>query len=314
MPKLWCVAVGAPCLLLLTSCVDFEEWADSDRYKEDFHESYPINAGGTLSVDNTNGSVDITSWEQNTVEVNGTKYASTKSLLNETKVDISATAGSVRIRTLRPSWSSHGGSGVRYSIRVPKRIQLDEISSTNGPIRIEMIEGNVRAHTTNGGIRLYRVKGEVNVRSTNGRIETQDIVGNIRARTTNGPIEADASEGTFEAATTNGKIEARLVDPSPGWPLKAETTNGHIELTLKGSRLPDVRAETHNSSIVLHLPASANARVRAETSRHSSITSDFDVSTHGGTRGRSELDGTIGSGGPLLELSTRNGSIKILKL
>jgi hypothetical protein len=33
----------------------------------------------------------------------------------------------------------------------------------------------------------------------------------------------------------------------------------------------------------------------------------------GGTKSKTELEGTIGSGGPTLDLSSSNGSIKILK-
>ncbi|HLJ46509.1 MAG TPA: DUF4097 family beta strand repeat-containing protein [Bryobacteraceae bacterium] len=313
MAKLWCLAVGAPCMLLLTSCVDFEDWADSDRYKDDFHYAYAFAPGGSLSVDNQNGSIEITSWEQDSIEINGTKYASSKALLDDLKVDINHDSGHVRIRTLRPDWT-HGNSGVRYAIRVPRRIQIDDVGSTNGSIRLEMTEGNARLHTTNGGIRVLEVKGEVTARTTNGRIQANRIEGNVAAHSTNGSIDCDSTNGSLDAGTTNGSIEARVADPSTNWPMKLETTNGHIDLTLRGSRLPDVRATTRNSAITLHLPESANAKVRAETSHHSSVTSDFEVLTHGGSRTRSELEGNIGSGGPLIELETRNGSIKILKM
>ena len=45
----------------------------------------------------------------------------------------------------------------------------------------------------------------------------------------------------------------------------------------------------------------------------SSITSDFDVMTHG-TQSKNRLEGQINGGGPLIDLSTSNGSIRIQKL
>ena len=129
----------------------------------------------------------------------------------------------------------------------------------------------------------------------------------------NGSIKVDAVHGSLDATTTNGSITAALENPSSNWPLKLHSTNGHIDLTLKGSKIPDVRAETSNSSITVHLPAAVNARVHAETS-HSSVTSDFDVlGSQGGSKSKTELEGTIGSGGPTIDLSSSNGSIKILK-
>jgi hypothetical protein len=96
--------------------------------------------------------------------------------------------------------------------------------------------------------------------------------------------------------------------------VRAESSNGHIDLTLDAKLLPEVRASTSNSSILLRLPASANARVRAGTS-HASITSDFDgLQSDAYRRRHSELHGTIGGGGPLIDLTSSNGSIKILKL
>lgn len=308
-------------LLITAACdADFGDWGPSDRYKADFHESRPLNPGGTVSIDNFNGSIEIASWNENSVEINGTKYASQRDYLDQMKIDVSGGPGAVRIRTIRPSFS-HCNCGARYTIRVPKRVTLDEIVSSNGPLRVESIEGAVRLRTSNGGIRIEGVKGDVRGRTSNGAIEIRDLEGNANVHTSNGPVDAEASRGSFEAETSNGKITAMLDDPTSNWPIRLNTSNGPIDLTLKGSTLPDVRADTSNSSIVLHLPPSASARVRANTSNHSSITSDFD-SLMGGDeeddRGkrhrRSSVDGKIGQGGPLLDLSTSNGPIKILKL
>jgi DUF4097 and DUF4098 domain-containing protein YvlB len=318
MRTLWYSAVLAPSLLLLAGCDEFGDWGPSDRYKEDFHYSYPLTPGGTLSLENFNGQVEISGWDQNEVEVNGTKYASSKEYLDEMKIDVGATPGVVRIRTIRPSMS-HGGSGARYTIRVPKHVALDEITTTNGPIRIDGIDGSVRLRTSNGTVRIERLGGDLNARTTNGGIYLRDVDGNVRLQTTNGGIEAEASHGSFEAETSNGKIEVTLNDPAANWPVKLHTHNGHIDLSIRGSKLPDVRAESSNSTIVVRLPSSASARVRASTSHHSSVTSDFDTLMHSGDdedrrHRRSDVEGTIGGGGPLIELSTSNGAIKIVKL
>jgi DUF4097 and DUF4098 domain-containing protein YvlB len=305
-------------LLVLTGCEDWGDWGPSDRYKEDFHHSYAMKPGGTLSMENFNGPVEIMSWEQDTVEINGTKHASQRSYLDEMKIDVSATPGAVRIRTLRPSLS-HCNCGARYSIRVPRRVMLDEIVSSNGGIRIDRIEGNARVRTSNGGVRIDGLTGDLNARTSNGSIEIRDLDGSARVHTSNGSIDAEATHGSFEAETSNGRIEVTLVEPGADWPMRLTTSNGHIELTMKGNKLPDVRASTSNSSVVVHLPASVNARVRAATSHHNNITTDFNELLRSDEeddrrRRRSEVEGRLGSGGPLIDLSTSNGPIKILKL
>jgi len=303
---------GVLCLptLFLGGCMlDFGE---NDRYKEDFHRSFEVQPGAMLTVENFNGAIEISGSGGNTVDVSGTKYANSKELLNEIKVDMNASSGSVRIRTERPDFWN-GGGGVRYTIRVPKKTILDRIQSSNGRIDVENVEGNTRLHTSNGAIRVSDVKGELNADTSNGRIEIRGLDGNASLRTSNGTIDAEASHGRFEARTTNGKIDARLNDPAPDGNVRLETSNGHVELRLDGKQVPDVHVRSSNSGIVLYLPASVNARVQAHTTG-GSIKSDFaGVSSDRDSKHSHDAEGTIGSGGRILDLETRNGSIELLK-
>jgi DUF4097 and DUF4098 domain-containing protein YvlB len=299
--------------LLLPGCLYIGDFADADTYHEDFHSTHPLDPGGTVSVETFNGSIEVRGWEQNSVEVNGTKSASSKGVMDALRIEVNAIPGLVRIRAVRPP-DFYRNMGVRFSIRVPRKALLDTVSTSNGRVQVEDVEGRARLHTSNGGIRVSRVKGEVEARTSNGTIEAQDVDGNVNLHTSNGAIRAETTHGSFEGTTSNGSITARLNDPAATWPVRAESSNGHIELTLDAKQLPEVRASTSNSSILVRLPASASARVRANTS-HNSITSDFDGLESGdGRRRHSELHGNIGSGGPLIDLSSSNGSIKILKL
>src|SRR5579885_502067 len=63
-----------PGLLALAGC-DIEDFAASERSTTDFHYSYALKSGGRLSLENFNGSVEITGWDQETVDISGAKYA-----------------------------------------------------------------------------------------------------------------------------------------------------------------------------------------------------------------------------------------------
>jgi DUF4097 and DUF4098 domain-containing protein YvlB len=277
--------------LMLAGCMDVDLGGISDRYREDFHFSYPLNAGGSLQIDNMNGAVQIVGWDKNTVDIDGTKYASSEDRLKEVQIDVVHSPDSVSIRTVPPA-SRSGNFGARYTIHVPQKVQLKNVVSTNGAIRVESIEGGAQLKTSNGAI------------------EITGLTGDATARTTNGSIRADVTKGGFEAESTNGTISARLREPGSG-PVRAETTNGTIDLTLDAVRA--VHANTSNGSITVHLPAAAAASVRAHTT-NSSISSDFDVNVHSGEISKHRMEGNIGSGGPTLDLETTNGSIKILKM
>src|SRR5207302_11157719 len=114
----------------------------------DFHGTFPLNSGGTVALENFNGSVEVFAWDQNSVDVSATKYASTKEQLDAVKIDVAAgSSASVRIRTIRPS-SWHGNMGARYTLRVPRRVQLDSITTSNGAIRVEGIDGAAHLRTS----------------------------------------------------------------------------------------------------------------------------------------------------------------------
>lgn len=280
-----------------------------DRYREDFHFSYPLSTGGSLRMDNFNGAVEISGWDKNTIDIDGSKYASSEYRLKEVKVDIVPSANLVTIRTL-PPLDHRGNAGARYTIHVPRKVLLDGISSSNGAIRVDGIEGNARLHTSNGGVHVTGLVGTLDVQTSNGTVEVSDVTGDTTLHSTNGTIRADVRKGRFGASTTNGSITVHLTDPDSN-PVRLESTNGHIELTMDSVR--EVRANTSNSSITLRLPASAGASVNAHTS-NSSISCDFDISVHGGEISKHRLEGKIGNGGPMLDLGTSNGSIKILRM
>jgi DUF4097 and DUF4098 domain-containing protein YvlB len=172
------------------------------------------------------------------------------------------------------------------------------------------IEGLSHLRTSNGAIHATRLVGRLEAQTSNGSIEVSEVTGDTTLHSSNGSIRADVRKGRFDARTSNASITVRLMEPDSS-PIRLESSNGHIDLTMDASR--EVRASTSNSSITVRLPSSAGALVNARTS-NSSITCDFDVTLHGELKPKHHLEGIIGNGGPLLDLGTSNGSIKILRM
>jgi DUF4097 and DUF4098 domain-containing protein YvlB len=297
--------------IFLAGCdeMDLSGLGGTDRYREDFHYSFPLTTGGTVRLDNFNGAVEISGWDRNTVEIDGTKYAKTEFRLKEMKIDIVPSASSIAIRTIPPI-DRFGNAGARYTIHVPKKTVLAGIVSSNGSIRVEGIEGDTHLRTSNGSVHATMLVGPLDVQTSNGSVDVSEINGDTTLHSSNGTIRADVRKGRFGASTSNGSITAHLRDADSG-PVRLSSSNGHIELTMDAAR--EVHATTTNSSITVRMPSSAAARVDAHTS-NASITCDFDVSVRGGQMSKHHLEGTIGSGGPTLDLGTSNGSIKLLRL
>lgn len=300
-------------LLLFLGAAALLVAGDSSRYREDFHYSYPQTAGGRLTLENFNGSVEISGWDQNTVDVSGTKYAESESLLHRIQIEVSSSGNTVRVKTTRPD-EHHGNMGAKYVIRVPRQTELEDISSSNGSLRVEDIQGSARLATSNGSVHLGKIRGNVNASSSNGSIEVNDVKGDVNFRTSNGGVHADGVEGLFEAETSNGGIRAHLHNPAAGRAIRADTSNGSIDLEVDSQLQSDVVASTSNGPITVRVPAGTSANLHAVTNSTGSVRTDFDVLMHGGEISKHRIEGAINGGGSKIELTTSNGNINLLKM
>src|SRR5437867_2133032 len=119
MQKTVWIGILACALLALAAC-DFEDMGiSSERYTTDFHYSYPLKPGGRISLESFNGSVEISGWDQNSVDISGHKYAGRPELRDAIKIDIVASDEAIQIRTVRPS-ERRGNMGASYVIKVPR--------------------------------------------------------------------------------------------------------------------------------------------------------------------------------------------------
>jgi len=297
----------APALLLA-----IEPRADSDRVKEPFHYTHAMQPGGSLTVSNFNGSVEISGWDQNSIDITGEKQAETQELLNAIKIETSVTGNRATVRSRRPE-DRRGNMGVRYVIKVPRRTTLEDIASSNGGLRVSDIDGNSRLRSSNGSVRVFRVKGAVDAATSNGGVDAEDIDGGAVVHTSNGGVRVQRVRGSFEAATSNGPVQADLTEVQASSPVRVSTSNGPVDLRLGQMASNPVHATTSNGPITVAMPAGTGAQVKAVTSSHARISSDFDLQSSRGD-GRSRLEGQIGSGGALIELTTSNGPIHLRKM
>jgi DUF4097 and DUF4098 domain-containing protein YvlB len=297
--------------LLLSGC-EFGDFGPSDRFQTDFHYSYDISPDARIDVESLNGAIEIAGWDENKVDISGTRYGSSERLRDSLKIEIHNSPNSLDVRTVGPS-SHMGNLGARYSIRVPRRSQLDRITTSNGRIQVRDVASAAHLKSSNGSIHAENVAGDVDAHTSNSSIELNSVRGNALLKTSNGRIQAENIGGECNAQTSNSSIKIRL-ESAPSTPIRLATSNGSVELTMEKAPKNDIRVETRNSSITVRLPAGTSARLTADTS-NSSISSDFDVRTelHGEESRKNHLDGSIGSGGPRIELSSSNGHIRVTK-
>jgi DUF4097 and DUF4098 domain-containing protein YvlB len=305
--------VLSACLLGLSGC-ELEDFGGSG-YSKDFHYSYPLKTGGKLSVETFNGAVEVTGWDQDMVEIDGAKYGPTPEAADALNVDIANGPDSIAITVSRyKDFLAHRGA--RFSVRMPRKAILDHVTSSNGSIVLQSVLGPARLRTSNGSIRVSDFEGSLDAHTSNGGIELADVTGDAVAQTSNARMRANNMKGQLEADTSNGSIAVSFAQVPSSRSVRLQTSNAGIDLSLPSAfgapAGPGVRVSTSNGQITVRLPSGINAQVLARTN-NSSITSDFEMKLQGAAR-KNHLDAVIGSGGPLLDLSTSNAAIRLLKL
>src|SRR5437764_14807588 len=86
MPPKVMLPVLAAGLFWLTGC-DFEDF-NIGHFNRDFHYSYPMSPAGKLSVETFNGSIEVSGWDRDTVDISGTKYGPTQQAADELQVSV----------------------------------------------------------------------------------------------------------------------------------------------------------------------------------------------------------------------------------
>jgi hypothetical protein len=173
----------------LTGC-DLIDIHDSERFSSDFHYSHPLSANGRVSLETFNGSIELSGWDQNTIDISGTKYGPSQQAAIDLPVAIDRTADSISIRVVRPA-DRRNHQGARFVIKVPRTALLERLVTSNGSIRTLDGAGPARLKTSNGTIHVEGLRGNLDAVTSNGTVELLDIDGDVIAHTSNGRVRAE---------------------------------------------------------------------------------------------------------------------------
>ena len=245
-----------------------------EEYREDFSKTLPLKAGERFSLENVNGPVALTTWKENSVEIKAVKTSRrSEEELAKVEIRVEESSGGVSVKAIWPKFPRRARVRVDFEVKVPEGVVLDEVGSTNGDIDVSGLFASAEVGTTNGNVTVEGGSGDLSVGTTNGDIKVRRFDGRVRAGTTNGSIRLE--DLTFKGG------------------LSAGTTNGSITLSLTNAE-------------------GLNADLRAHTT-NGSVTVDFPVTLKNLSQSKRRVEAKIGQGGPLIELETTNGSIKLTK-
>jgi DUF4097 and DUF4098 domain-containing protein YvlB len=200
---------------------------------ETFDRTFNVRPGTQFELENVNGKVEVTGWDQPRVRIHAVKKVQSRDdsvareAMRKLRIDIRHEARELSVDTIYPKRDDFGfldallginvNASVTYQVSVPRNMNL-AIDNVNGAIRATDVSGELEFDTTNGGIDVVRCAG------------------------------------TVDASTTNGGIRAELLTVTPGKTMRFDTTNGGITLVVPPSLAAEVNAATTNGSVRSDLP------------------------------------------------------------
>lgn len=224
--------------------------------KDEWSRSYTLAEGGTLSIKNGNGRIDVVGGDGPALTITAERIvkapteAAAKEQLALLEMNESASPDRVSVDSSVRGLSINISRRVNYKITMPKGASLS-LTSTNGDIHVTGVGGAFSAEASNGRITATGLQTSAKVSTTNGVIDLAfDRVGDggITADTTNGTIELSVPKATnadLTARVTNGAISNEGLDIQIS-ELSRRRLDGRL-----GTGGPAIRLETTNGAITV---------------------------------------------------------------
>ena len=191
-------------------------WSNGDKVSGSELRETTISAG-SLTVDGKrNGGISVKGENRSDILIRacvqtwGTTEDEAKQLAKNIRIETSGTVHAEGT-TEETNWS------VSYQILVPRNTDL-KLTTLNGGISIENVEGRLEFDAKNGGIHLSNLAGDVKGRTTNGGLHIE-LAGStwkgngLDVETTNGGVHLTMAENyaaRFETKTVNGGFKSDI--------------------------------------------------------------------------------------------------------
>ncbi len=277
----WKVAgVLVPSLLLLSALP-----ASADKIQRHFK----VDARPVVTIHNPNGTITVRAWTKPEVMMVATRAS------DQVVVDAEQTGNRVDILTRQVSESaSPESTRADYEISVPEDAEL-------------------QIHDDSGGVNVSNVLGDMNVETIAADVDMADVAGYLTVKTVGGAFECARCAGRLEVSSITGSF--KLIDLRSTY-VRAQTSEGNILFT--GQFLPNstYRLKNYNGVIEVRFSLEDSFDLSA-TSLKGKVHNEAKLvppSHHRFIpRFGNGLFGSYNSGRAMVELSSFDGTINILK-
>ena len=274
---------------------------DAQAFIEREEKRFPAGAAPEVSLTTFDGSIQVRPWDRPEVLVEIEKRGSDKEAVSGIQIVADAKDNHVSVDVRKPSNEKefvgigiHHSTSARLIASVPRGAKLI-VSTRDGSITVERIDGQLELRTDDGSVRVSEAAGDVLVVTRDGSITLERVAGRVDARSGDGSIRVNGTPTSLALETRDGSVSVR-----------AERGTAMVD---------DWSVRTGDGTVVVELPEGFGAEIDAET-QDGSVRNSLDMpnaSTEEASRrsDRHTLRGTLGAGGKTLKLRTSDGSIRL---
>jgi len=218
--------------------------------QESFRKSLNLKPGGSVSLENMDGDIEISGWGDEKVGILAQRSQKAPpsagihfigGWFNPPDVHVRTSPDSVRIRTSESGYDDEGGA-VHYVLNVPHSTNLDSVRNGRGRIAVSDISGRAVLDAEEGAIKISNYSGSLDIRLGNGVVQAEVLdlrpQDSIRVKVEHGDIilllEPDAAAQLMaDAPAGNISSEFDLGQSLPAKKVTARLAGGQtaIELT-----------------------------------------------------------------------------------
>jgi DUF4097 and DUF4098 domain-containing protein YvlB len=216
----------------LALCLPFAAWAGTPINKRT-----TADPAGLVEISNTSGSVVVTAWDRNEVEVTGELGDGTE------RLDFTKGEKVTRIKVVLPS-RSYNVDDTDLIVKVPagSTLSVNTVSAdlsaqgVRGMQRLQSVSGNVRTEASGEDIECRTVSGDVEITGSGKK-------GLVSITTVSGDVRANRIAGEVNGSTVSGDFTLGIGETTRS---RLRSTSG--DLTVAGQLAPDARVDIESIS------------------------------------------------------------------
>jgi hypothetical protein len=215
-----------------------------------FEKTLSTEPGLELTTSLIAGSVTVTSWSNNEVNVKvyGNDEAEEKIIFTAENI-----SGGVKVEGKQKDARNMKNLTIRVEIIVPASYNIS-LNSSGGSFSIKDITGKIVTNSSGGSIKIENTIGNLEAYTAGGNVKIDNSVGDIKVSTSGGSISIDEFTGKIDATTAGGDIILNGKDGE----IDASTAGGNIRLNYAGKNY-GIEMSTLGGNITATLPSDFDA-------------------------------------------------------